>query len=195
MSDLSRQHELSQDRAIKALRKGKAALRRGVVTAVSPLEVSVGGGSSLPAFAVDGCALSVNDQVSVIQQGSQVVVQGRLTDDPVDAGSVGASESWINVSGGVGFSGTWTNFGSGYNDAGYYKDPLGRVHLRGLVKSGTIGTGIFTLPSGYRPASIEVHAIASNAAFGYIDISTAGVVRPLVGNNAWVSLDGITFRV
>jgi len=89
MSDLSRQHELSQDRAIKALRKGKAALRRGVVTAVSPLEVSVGGGSSLPAFAVDGCALSVNDQVSVIQQGSQVVVQGRLTDDPVDAGSVG----------------------------------------------------------------------------------------------------------
>lgn len=106
-----------------------------------------------------------------------------------------ASESWINVSGGVGFSGTWTNFGSGYNDAGYYKDPLGRVHLRGLVKSGTIGNGIFTLPSGYRPPNIQVHAVASNAAFGYLDISTAGVVRPLVGNTAWVSLDGITFRV
>lgn len=193
MSDLSRQHELSQDRAIKALRKGKAALRRGVVTAVSPLEVSVGGGSPLPAFAVDGCALSVNDQVSVIQQGSQVVVQGRLTDDPVDAPPV--PESWINVSGGVGFTGTWANFGSGRNDAGYYKDPLGVVHLRGLVKSGTIGTGIFTLPSGYRPPNIQVHAVASNAAFGYLDISTAGVVRPLVGNTAWVSLDGITFRV
>ena len=104
-------------------------------------------------------------------------------------------ESWINVSGGVGFTGTWTNFGSGYNDAGYYKDPLGVVHLRGLVKSGTIGTGIFTLPSGYRPPNIQVHAVASNAAFGYLDISTAGVVRPLVGNTTWVSLDGITFRV
>ena len=58
------------------------------------------------------------------------------------------------------------------------------------LKSGSIDT-----PSGYRPPNIQVHAVASNAAFGYLDISTAGVVRPLVGNTAWVSLDGITFRV
>lgn len=102
-------------------------------------------------------------------------------------------ENWTAVSS---FTNSWVNFGSGYNDAAYYKDPFGIVHLRGLVKSGTIGTGIFTLPSGYRPPNIQVHAIASNAAFGYIDISTAGVVRPLSpSNNAWVSLDGITFRV
>lgn len=106
-----------------------------------------------------------------------------------------ASESWIAVSGGVGFANSWTNFGSGYNDAAYYKDPLGVVHLRGLIKSGTVGSTAFTLPSGYRPPATSAFPVASNAAFGYLEIGSSGVVIPRSpSNNAWVTLEGITFR-
>ena len=42
----------------------------------------------------------------------------------------------------------WVNYGDGFAAAGYYKGPDNRVHLQGLVKSGTVadGTVIFTLP-------------------------------------------------
>jgi hypothetical protein len=62
------------------------------------------------------------------------------------------------------------------------------------VKDGTIDTTIFTLPNGFRPATIVVIATVSNALFGYIQINTDGTVVPKVGNNAWVSLEGITFK-
>ena len=89
---------------------------------------------------------------------------------------------------------SWVNSGAPFNPAGYYKDPFGIVHLRGLVKSGTVGTDIFTLPVGYRPANTEVLACVSNGAFGVIEPSAAGGVNATVGNNAYFSLDGLTFR-
>jgi cytoskeletal protein CcmA (bactofilin family) len=87
----------------------------------------------------------------------------------------------------------WINYGGGFNPAGYFKDSLGIIHLRGLVKNGN-GT-IFTLPEGYQPPNRELHGVSTHPnAAGRIDILSDGQIQMIQGNNAWISLDGITFR-
>ncbi|NEP94495.1 hypothetical protein, partial [Okeania sp. SIO2F5] len=88
----------------------------------------------------------------------------------------------------------WVNYGRGYNSAGYFKDSLGIVHLKGLVKNGTANT-IFTLPVGYRPAAQELHSVATSPnAMARVDILSNGTVQRISGSSTWISLDGITFR-
>lgn len=93
---------------------------------------------------------------------------------------------------------SWVYYGSPYNPPGYYKDSFGIVHLRGLVKSGTMTNAIFTLPAGYRPANRQMNAAASfvstTDAYGRIDVDNAGNVLPMAGSNAFISMDNITFR-
>lgn len=87
----------------------------------------------------------------------------------------------------------WVNFGLGFGDAGYYKDPAGVVHLRGLVSSGS-GLPIFNLPVGYRPYAGCLFAVVANGAFGRVDVNSSGDVALVTGSNTYVSLEGITFR-
>lgn len=89
---------------------------------------------------------------------------------------------------------SWVNFGGAFNVAGYYKDPFGIVHLRGLVKSGVVGSPIFTLPAGYRPTATEIFATDSNAALGQISVNSSGDVTLGFGSNVYASIDGMTFR-
>lgn len=94
------------------------------------------------------------------------------------------------------FVNSWVNFGSGYNNAGYYKDVLGIVRLRGLIMSGTVGSACFVLPIGYRPAARTLFSTISNGAIGRVDVMTTGEVVPTAPSvNAWVSLEGLAFRV
>ncbi|CAJ0899785.1 hypothetical protein R6138_04373 [Ralstonia thomasii] len=88
---------------------------------------------------------------------------------------------------------TWANL-AGFNPAGYWKDPLGIVHLRGVIASGTINTAAFTLPAGYRPANTERFVAISNDAIGRLEVSSAGIVTPVIGSNVYFALDGMTFR-
>lgn len=94
----------------------------------------------------------------------------------------------------------WQNYGSIYNQAGFFKDSMGIVHLKGLVKNGTAKT-VFTLPQGFRPTKQEIHAVCaygpSSYVIGRIDILTNGNVDSIgvIGSGKWISLDGITFRV
>ena len=89
----------------------------------------------------------------------------------------------------------WTNFGGIHATAGYWKDPHGVVHLRGLVSAGVIGAAIFTLPAGYRPAQYEIFGAISNGALGRCDVDYAtGNVVAAAGSNVYVSLAGVTFR-
>jgi len=93
------------------------------------------------------------------------------------------------------FANGWRNYSNTYNPAAYFKDSMGIVHLRGLVKLGTIRKHVFTLPAGYRPARRELHvACTYNNVSGRVDILTNGQVLPWAGSNKWISLDGITFR-
>lgn len=89
----------------------------------------------------------------------------------------------------------WINQGGAFNPAGYFKDSNGVVHLRGVVKNGTIDMAIFTLPAGYRPEYEEMHIVLTfNNVAGRVDVFTSGEVVLKVGSTTWVCLDGITFR-
>jgi hypothetical protein len=109
------------------------------------------------------------------------------------------------------FPKTWTNFGAGHNSLAFYKDALGRVHLKGLIKDGwTFDDGndisgvtscgqIFQLPAGYRPAVREVYATITYDSSGIrtarVNIDGDGLVWAAEdANRAWLSLDGISFR-
>jgi hypothetical protein len=88
------------------------------------------------------------------------------------------------------FENSWVNFGAGTPPASFYKDPLGRVHLRGTVQNGTTGTVIFTLPVGYRPANGE-NLPAVGAAL--VTVASTGTVTPFMASST-VSINGISFR-
>lgn len=105
-------------------------------------------------------------------------------------------ESWRKVGdpGEPSLQNSWVNFGGFYAPAGFRRDYLGLVYLRGMVKTGTINTTIFSLPPGYRPEYVHHVGINSNNAHGVIEIGANGDVKCSVGNNAFVQLDNIFFR-
>lgn len=89
---------------------------------------------------------------------------------------------------------SWVNFGSGYNPAGYYKDALGVVHLRGMLKNGTFAVPMFVLPAGYKPAYTETFVAISGGAVGFVNVGADGQIVPVAGINTFFSLDGMTFH-
>jgi tetrahydromethanopterin S-methyltransferase subunit B len=107
-----------------------------------------------------------------------------------------SNEAWhvVGAAGEPAFLNSWTNYAGGYATAGFYKDSLGIVHLRGLVKSGT-ATTIFTLPVGYRPEYYVLFATSTDPnIYGRCDVLTTGAVVKSAGSTTWFSLDGLTFR-
>jgi len=103
----------------------------------------------------------------------------------------GGWEAWIAVSGGIGFENGWLNFDSGHAAAGYRKHADGMVQIRGLVKTGADGAGMFTLPSGYRPAATLLVAITDGAGeVVRLDLGTGGTMGPVAGiNRNFVSIN------
>jgi hypothetical protein len=90
---------------------------------------------------------------------------------------------------------SWVAYGAPFATAGYRKDAAGYVHLRGLVRTGTVVTSIFVLPAGYRPAEQLIFSTNSSATTASrTDILTSGGVFAQTGANAYWSLDGIIFK-
>jgi hypothetical protein len=90
-------------------------------------------------------------------------------------------------------AGAWVNTGGASTTAGYIKDPMGFVHLRGTVKSGA--GAIFTLPTGYRPSATVEYAVPGDGAYAQVSITSAGVVTQVVGAAVLgLSLDSISFK-
>jgi hypothetical protein len=77
------------------------------------------------------------------------------------ANSIAPPEGWhmLGAAGEPTFENSWGNAPAGppftFEDAGFYKDHEGIVHLKGVVRGGT-GAVIFHLPAGYRPTSGRV---------------------------------------
>ena len=95
----------------------------------------------------------------------------------------------------------WVNYnsvapGSGFNNAAYYRDSLGVVHLRGLVANGTYGSVILILPTAYKPLARELFCCYSGspAQLGRIDVLANGEVTMIDGQTGFICLDGIVFR-
>jgi len=87
---------------------------------------------------------------------------------------------------------SWTNFGAGTVPAAYRV--IGdTVDLRGVIKSGTTGTPVATLP--IHPALIEIFSVQADSGGARVDINNLGqiIVRSYFsgGTNARLSLSGI----
>lgn len=111
----------------------------------------------------------------------------------------GIDTAWhvVGAAGEPGFLNGWVNYGGEWETAGFRKDANGYVHIKGLVKAGTINAAVFTLPPGYRPAA-GVHLMSfSGAAPGGIRIiganNTAGAAGNVIlgdpGTNGWFSIN------
>lgn len=97
-------------------------------------------------------------------------------------------DSWATPT----FLNSWAVYNAAYPVA--YRKVGSSCVLRGLIASGTIGSGTpaFVLPAGYRPSTNQIFVVASNDAFGEVRVdATTGNVACTVGSNVWVSLDGI----
>lgn len=93
------------------------------------------------------------------------------------------------------FQNSWVDFGGGsVCPAGYYKDDMSVVRLRGFVSSGTVGLTIFNLPVGYRPLHDCNIPVVSNDTFGKLVVKTTGNVVLSIGSNAYVDLSSVSFR-
>lgn len=120
---------------------------------------------------------------------------------PLDNPAITVQEAWKTPT----LVNNWSNYELGFNPCGYWKDSFGVVHLRGLVKNGAIGSVLFTLPTGYRPANTEgfpvLRFIATGTEIGRVDVSNSGVVvcQPFLAASTatvlYMFLDGATFRV
>jgi hypothetical protein len=90
------------------------------------------------------------------------------------------------------FENSWANLGGAYETAAFYKDPFGRVHIKGAVDTGSSGTTAFTLPEGYRPlATLRLPSYSTGNA--YVEITSAGLVQPQ-RSGAAANYLGVSFR-
>jgi hypothetical protein len=93
---------------------------------------------------------------------------------------------------------SWTNFGGGYQTVGYLKDPMGFVHLKGVLLggSGASNTTVFTLPTGYRPGA-HTHGAGGDAGVGGnvvdVQVDTSGNLTIIYGAGANPGISYIAF--
>jgi hypothetical protein len=111
--------------------------------------------------------------------------------------SLQAPEDWheIDAAGEPAFQNGWVNE-SPLNEvtAGFYADPYGQVHLKGMITSGS-NAPIFSLPVGYRPGlSLCELVFRAGSGTGQLCIFASGDVAVLSGTGT-VALDGVTFRI
>jgi hypothetical protein len=155
----------------------------------------VGGNTLLPASAggIGVLVTASNNSVCIEPNvyGSDITRANRVVDQGV--GTSGVRKTPVLAAG-------WVNFGAGFDDAHYYKDTSGTVHLGGTIKSGTTtpGTGMFQLPDGFRPAALRIFGISQSAGagsiFGACSVNSGGVVSIQTGANNQFSLDGVSFQ-
>lgn len=80
--------------------------------------------------------------------------------------------SWIDVT----FENSWVDYGSGYATCQYRKCSDGDVEIRGVAKSGTINSPIFTLPVLFRPPLWLVFPSNTATSHARFDVRSDGVV-------------------
>lgn len=106
-------------------------------------------------------------------------------------------DAWhtVGAAGEPTFQSSWVNFDA--RTAQFIR--VGRiVRLRGIIKSGTVGSVAFNLPAGFRPATRvtadHFFPCVSNNAFGAVTVNGSdGAVVPGAGSNVWFDLSSVSF--
>ena len=103
-------------------------------------------------------------QYAVQRATELVATYPRMYERSQNAGTWGAWQPISSVTTpwtGVSFQNSWADYGSPYQTAQYRK--VGdEVQLRGLIRNGTQGTSMFTLPAGFRPPAPMLFAAIHN---------------------------------
>lgn len=84
----------------------------------------------------------------------------------------------------------------GFTTPQYIKLNDGVVHLKGLIRSGTLtsGTNLSVLPVGFRPLERKIFAVPAANTHCRVDVVPDGTVVILgCSSNAWLSLDSVNF--
>lgn len=112
---------------------------------------------------------------------------------------VSGDQTWSDLP----YSNTWANFLNGWATGQWFKDPMGVVHLRGLVRRAAGAPSdneiLATLPAGARPVIAEMFVAQHAGGTSRIDVNSDGTIRwrnestPGVPQS-YLSLSGITFR-
>lgn len=103
-------------------------------------------------------------------------------------------KDWISAT----LQNLWVNATDDFEKAGFYKDNLGIVRLKGLIQGGiiTANTILLTLPVGYRPNKNIILLCPNNSTIATIQANVDGTISCVnVSNNVWLSLENISFRV
>jgi len=105
-----------------------------------------------------------------------------------------AFPGWNSVT----FQNSWSDAGFPSPLCSYYKDAFSVVRLQGgAIRASNSSATIFTLPSGYRPASVMIFPVygevSSVATLSIVTIDTSGNVSMLPAGNT-VGLNSITFQ-
>jgi hypothetical protein len=154
----------------------------GYVTAVTGTSPIASSGGTTPAISIAASSGSTNGYLSSTDWNT---FNGKAST---------AFPGWNSVT----FQNSWSDAGYPSPLCSYYKDPFGTVWLQGgAIHSGNSTATIFTLPSGYRPASTLVILVygeaSSTATISVITITTAGAVSMLPSGNV-VSLNNVSFQ-
>jgi hypothetical protein len=88
----------------------------------------------------------------------------------------------------------WGNTPGAGRDASYRKEG-DIVRLRGRIRNGTMVAAAFTLPVDFRPPYTQWFPVQSDGVVGSVEITAAGDVRVVLGNNGGIHLDPVSFSV
>lgn len=149
--------------------------------------------NKLGASALINTARLIDASVTTPKIADKAVTAVKIADNTITPAQIEVQQAWQVPT----LQNGWVNYGDGWASAGYYKDSLGIVHLRGLVKGGTAAAAIFTLPVGYRIGqNSHGYTVSSTATYfmGSYQIMANGAVMHRHGDNGYFSLDHITFK-
>lgn len=132
------------------------------------------------------------------------IATAKIAANAITAAKLEAQQAWVTPTLAAGWSAYDTLGATGYGTLQYFKDSLGIVHLKGLIKNTSGSTKaspstITTLPAGYRPANLMRFTTNMNDAISAVDVGNDGLIQNSGANgsvpsNGWINFNGITFR-
>jgi hypothetical protein len=157
---------------------------------------SAGSATSATHASSAGSATSAAHATSADSAANAAELGGQPASAYVRTGFSGGFQQFVGSPGEPTFQNGWSNVGSGFLRAGFYIDPIDRVHLGGVVTGSNPSTTVFTLPPADRPfanLAFSVAAGTGSPAVENVDVFSNGDVFAF-GSQTTVSLDGISFR-